>query len=168
MVGDFKVGSLSELRSRLEGFKSGSGDLDQFFVRTDPKIRSHGVKGDCSVLAFALVESIGYSDAGRVLGVSVLGGKLQRVLLSLQYHPVAFHFDITFEALWEEGFFEVQRKAQRDAIVCTKSVGRGSHTIAFKDGLFMGDYLPRQEFVTKVFLKRSAVSSGLEDSDDVS
>ena len=165
MVGDFKVGSLSELRSRLESVKSGSDNLDQFFVRTEPKIRSHGGTGDCSVLAFALVESISYSDAGRVLGVSVLGGKLQRVLLSLQYYPVAFYFDITLGTLWNEGFFEVQRKAQRDAIVCTKAVGGASHTIAFKDGLFMGDYLPRQEFVTKVFLKRSAVRSGLGGSD---
>ena len=160
---DFQIRSLCELRRRLESVESVSVCVDQFFVRTDPRKRSHALKGDCSVLALAIVENIGYSRAGLLLGEVVRGGRLQHVLLSMQYCPVTFYFDISLEQLWDEGFFEVQRKAERDALVCTKSVGGCSHVIAFKDGVFMGDYLPNMELVVKVFLKRSAVRSGLGD-----
>ena len=153
---DFQIRSLDELREKLAKMRWETGRLsaEQAFTVTDPRLRSHGLDGDCGVLALSISENISYSDAGRLLGSNVRGGRLQRVLEIFGYSSVAFLFSITLDELWNEGFFEVQRQAGRQAVICTKRVGGNSHVLAFKDGVLLGDYLPKDEFVVKVFLKK--------------
>ena len=160
------VKSLDQIRMFLRDAPVPEQSIQNAFVLTNPRIRSHGEVGDCTVLALSIVQGWNYCETGRLLDPffvrseggsrGILGGDLTRLLKPFGFHPVKFLFPITLSELWNAGFFEIQKLARRTALICTRS-GRGAHTMAFIHGRFYGDYLPEREDVRCVFLKPANV-----------
>ena len=153
---------LDEMKKHLRGVSKPTVSVEQNFVVTDPRKRSHGVAGDCAILAISIVNGWSYESTGRLLnpflvknrtgGVGITGGDLIKVLSRFGFHPVRFQFPLTLADLWDSGFFEVQKRLRRVGVVSTKSL-EWAHLIAFRGGLFYGDYLPERDNVTCVLLK---------------
>ena len=149
------------MKQEMRGAPMPSAALQDSFIITDPKKRSHRYVGDCAVLAVSIVQGWSYEATGRLMApfmsdgtheIGITGGDLTRVLGRFGFKPVRFHFPVSLLELWNTGFFEIQKIARRVAVVCTKA-GPGSHTLAFIHGRFYGDFLPETHDVQCVFLK---------------
>lgn len=97
---------LDDMRKHLRGAPPPSAALQDSFVITNPRIRSHGYVGDCAVLAVSIVQGWSYEATGRLMApflydndgsyeIGVTGGDLTRVLGRFGFKPVRFHFPVS-------------------------------------------------------------------------
>lgn len=153
-----------DLMKHLRKAPKPSSALQESFVMTDPRKRSQGARGDCTVLALSIVTGYSYETLGRLLDplvvsaenpgeIGIKGGDYLEVLKGFGFYPVFFTFPVTLLELWDLGFFEIQKRARRAGIICTKN-NRGGHISAFVTGKIFSDYLPDREGVRAVFLKQ--------------
>ena len=136
---------LDEMRKHLRSAPTPSAALQDSFVLTNPKIRSHGYVGDCAVLAVAIVQGWSYEATGRLMApflygenrnyeIGVPGGDLTRVLGRFGFKPVRFISRSRFLSCGTQAFLRYRKLLGGLQWFVRKAVAVGRHRRLFMDG----------------------------------
>lgn len=165
-----RICCIDDMQKHLRDVPKPTVPLNESFVLTNPRKRSHGDLGDCCVLSVAIVMGWNYEATGRLMSpffdehkpgiFGIRAGDFERVLKRLGFHPVWFDFPISLADLWDTGFWELQKSLRRVGIVAVKT-SRGAHNLGFIHGRFYGDFLNEYANVMCVFLRQQKDGSAV-------